>query len=83
MACATPIVAADVAPVREIVGKETCIFVDFFDISALSEAIETMIRRPASVQQIRMNARKRATRMFDFQKTSWPRLLKLVERYKV
>jgi glycosyltransferase involved in cell wall biosynthesis len=81
MSCAAPIVAADVAPVREIVDRGTSELVDFFDIEAIAEAMENMIRRPRRYNAMRQRARARAVRSFDFQTKMWPKLRSLVKEF--
>lgn len=77
MACETPLVVSGVAPVREIVGENTCRIVDFFDIAGFADAmIETL--SSAKTNALARNARKRAVAQFDFAEATWPRLRSLI-----
>jgi len=79
MACGTPLVVADVPPVREVVGDGCAEMVDFFDIEGLSGAIGEMVKRPRRLSKMRQKARVRAADIFDFQARSWPKLRGLIE----
>ena len=79
LSCGAPVVAADVPPVREIVGRGTCALVDFFDIERLAKKMEAFIRDPSRTHAMRVRARTHAVKNFDFQQKSWPRLRALIQ----
>jgi len=78
MASGAPLIASDVAPIREIVGEGTCHLVDFFDQDGLVNAmIETLSDRTGARRRAR-RARARAVAEFDFNQKSWPHLRQLI-----
>lgn len=80
MACETPLVVSDVAPVREVVGEETCRMADFFDTEMLAGEMIATLKGGRTVNALGRNARKRAVERFDFETVSWPRLRALIDQ---
>ncbi len=78
MASETPLVVSDVAPVREIVGPDAALLVDFFDVEALGDAIVAALSTPRTARKRARLARKRACDAYDFNSVSWPALNQLI-----
>ncbi|WP_243735578.1 glycosyltransferase [Dongia mobilis] len=73
MACGCHIVAADTAPVREVVsGTDAAELVDFRDVLQLEEVMACALRRQEAAEDLRRQARKRAESGFS-QVTLLPR----------
>lgn len=80
MSCETPLVVSDVAPVREVVGDQTCRMADFFDTEMLAGEMIATLKGGKAVSAFGRNARKRAVERYDFESVSWPRLRALIDQ---
>jgi glycosyltransferase involved in cell wall biosynthesis len=78
MASGAPLVVSDVGPIREIVGRDTCHGVDFFDTDALADAITDTILDKKNARRRAKRARDRAIAEYDFKSKSWPQLRQLM-----
>ncbi|MEL6914377.1 MAG: glycosyltransferase [Pseudomonadota bacterium] len=74
MAMEAPIVASDVAPVREAVTHgETGRLVDFFQPEALADEVADMLARPEAYGEMRRAAREHVVKTYDFRTVCLPR----------
>jgi len=80
MSCGCAVVASDVAPVREVIqdGKNG-LLVDFFDQTALADAIDRIMDHPDRMQKMRDAARKTVIERYDLRTVTLPRHLALVQ----
>ena len=68
-----PIVASDVAPVREAVRhNETGMLVDFFDTGALADQVIDVLAHPGAYAHLGPAARKDVVARYDFRGTCLP-----------
>lgn len=68
MSCGCLVVAANVAPVREIItGEKNGLLVDFFDTSALAATIQNCLDRPGEYADMRIAARSEIEARFEMQ----------------
>jgi glycosyltransferase involved in cell wall biosynthesis len=73
MAMQAPIVASDVAPVREAVTHgQTGLLVDFFDPAALAEQVVEVLANPAAHAHLGPAARAHVVKTYDFLKVCLP-----------
>ncbi|MFM8355505.1 MAG: glycosyltransferase [Gammaproteobacteria bacterium] len=81
MALVAPILAADTAPVREVIedGK-TGLLRDFFDRDGLVEAAVDLLAKPMWAAEISARARTRVVSGYDLKTVTQPGLLRLIER---
>ncbi|MEL6690267.1 MAG: glycosyltransferase family 4 protein [Pseudomonadota bacterium] len=74
MSMEAPIVASDVAPVREAVTHgETGMLVDFFKPEALAEQVVDVLARPDAYEGMRKAARAHVVKTYDFKTVCLPR----------
>ncbi|MEM1372853.1 MAG: glycosyltransferase family 4 protein [Pseudomonadota bacterium] len=74
MSMEAPIVASDVAPVREaITHGETGMLVDFFQPEALADQVADVLARPDAYAPMRRAAREHVVKTYDFETVCLPR----------
>ena len=79
MATGCPIVAADTAPLREVITPhETGLLVDFFSPEALADNINQLLSHPADYRHLGKNARAHAISHYDFEQVCLPQHLSLL-----
>lgn len=80
MGAGAMVVASDTAPVREVITDgETGRLVDFFDYSAMSDAIVDALANPQDYVHMRENARRLIVDKYDLETMCLPRLIEFVE----
>ena len=76
MSMQAPIVATDVAPVREVIQHgDTGMLVDFFDPDALAEQVVDVLANPSRYAHLGVNARAHVVEHYDFLTKCLPRHL--------
>ena len=81
MALGAPIIAADTAPVREVVDSgENGILVDFFDRDGLADAAIDLLANPVRGAELAARARERVVAGYDLKLVSQPALLNLLDQ---
>ncbi|QTR44946.1 glycosyltransferase [Thiothrix litoralis] len=79
MSAGCRIVAADTAPIREVITDQaTGLLVDFFSPPALAEGVCRVLANPAAYQSLPSNARTHAIQHYDFTQTCLPQHLQLL-----
>jgi glycosyltransferase involved in cell wall biosynthesis len=80
MACGCHLVASRTPPVEEVMvdGKNGTL-VDFFDVSALSDAVVAALAEPASYQARREAARQTIVNRYDLRRICLPAQLQLID----
>ena len=79
MSMQAPIVASDVAPVREaITHGETGLLVDFFDPSALAAQVSDLLANPETYSYLGKNARNHVVETYDFLTVCLPEHIKQI-----
>ncbi|MEM6277242.1 MAG: glycosyltransferase, partial [Pseudomonadota bacterium] len=74
MSMEAPIVASDVAPVREaITHGETGMLVDFFKPDALADQVVDVLARPGAYSEMRRVARQHVVKTYDFDTVCLPK----------
>ena len=69
MACETPLVASNTAPVQEVATHEkTALLVDFFDPTAVAAAVQRTVDCPQEIAPMRSAARQMVVERFELKK---------------
>ena len=80
MACECVVIGSDTAPVREVVDhRQNGLLVDFFNPTALADAVIDVCRRPAEYAGLRVAARKSVIDRFDRATVCEPAWLRLID----
>ncbi|OYU48741.1 MAG: glycosyl transferase family 1 [Rhizobiales bacterium PAR1] len=82
MAMECLIIGSDTAPVQEVIrnGKNG-LLVPFFDPHALAEVVIGALEKPQRYKRHRQEARKTVVSHYNFDTTSWPKHLQMIEDY--
>lgn len=81
MSCGCAIVAADIAPVRDMIENgENGVLVDFFDYQTLADRTAFILKSQSTREQLGLNARKYIRQNYDLHKCSLPKLIKWTEK---
>jgi glycosyltransferase involved in cell wall biosynthesis len=79
LACECPVLASDVAPVREIIRHgETGLLADFFDVDGLANQALAVLQDPASYRALGQAGRRLIDAEYSLDRT-YPRFLNLVQ----
>ena len=81
MSCGCAIVAADTAPVRDMIENgENGVLVDFFDAHTLADKTAFILKSQSTREQLGLNALKYIRQNYDMHKICLPKLIKWTER---
>jgi glycosyltransferase involved in cell wall biosynthesis len=81
MALGAPIVAADTAPVREVIENgKTGLLRDFFDRDSLVDAVVDLLEQPTTAAELAARGRARVVAGYDLRTVTLPALLGLIDR---
>ena len=81
MSIGAPVVASDVAPVREVTANgKTALLTDFLDPDGLADKVVSVLSDPAHYKEMGAAARRRMVDLYDFNTVIAPRNVDLINQ---